>query len=99
MLSKLEKQLDGNLTNKKTRCYVTVLPSFIFGNAYLKVQIHFAVLEYMYMRSLLQTYILYIKLQKKDIQYLRSKNTYLNTLYFPDHSHCSMYILTPVIMV
>ena len=45
---------------------VTVLLSFIFGNAYLKVHIHrLSGLEYIRTVYGIQTYILYIKLQKR----------------------------------
>ena len=79
---------------------VTVLLSFIFVNAYLKVHIHRLSGFRIYKRSLRYSNIYSLhKTSKKDIQYLRSKNTYLKTLCIQDHSYCLMYVLTPVIML
>ena len=74
---------------------VTGLLSFIFGNAYLKFHIH-----RIYTRSLRysNTYSFH-KTSKKEIQYLRSKNTYLKTLCIQVHFYCSMFLLTHVIML
>ena len=72
----------------------------MFGNSYLKIHIFklsgLRVYSGVYG---IQTSILCIKLQNKDIQYLRNKNTYLRTLCIQDHSYCSMNVLSPVIML
>ena len=79
---------------------VTVLLSFIFCNACLKVHIHRLSGFRIYKRSLRYSNIYSLhKTSKKDIQYLRSKSTYLKTLCIQDHSYCLMYVLTPVIML
>ena len=71
------------------------LLSFIFGNTYLKVHIHRLSGFRIYTRSLRYSNIYSLhKTLKNDIQYLRSKNTYLKKLCIQDHSYCSMYVLT-----